>query len=75
MNLWLGGHYRVQSQTSFAHGLYNDSLFRTDTDLTDDFTESEEFEEESVGSKSLKFMYCFMFIEWLIFCGLVRFSN
>jgi len=65
-----GGHYKVQSQTSFAHGLYDDSLFRTDTDLTSEES-SEEFLDGNVGSKRLKFMYFFMFIEWLIFCGLV----
>ena len=40
-----------------AHGLYDDSLFRTDTDLTED-SDTEEFEDENVGSKrkvSLKF--------------------
>ena len=40
-----------------AHGLYDDSLFRTDTDLTED-SDTEEFEDENIGSKrkfSLKF--------------------
>ena len=55
--LFKGGHYRVHSQTSMAHGLYDDSLFRTDTDLTED-SDTEEFEDENIGSKrkvSLKF--------------------
>lgn len=66
-----GGHYKVQSHTSFAHGLYDDSLFQTENDSTTESVETEEFEEKNVGSKRLKFMYCFMFVEWLIFCGLV----
>ena len=56
---------KVQSQTSFAHGLYDDSLFRTDTDLTSEES-SEEFLEENVGSKRKWQISLFTYDSWVI---------
>ena len=57
--------FKIQSQTSFAHGLYDDALFRTDTDLISEDS-SDEFREENVGSKRKYFNFSYESLLWLI---------
>ena len=60
-----------------AHGLYDDSLFRTDTDLTED-SDTEEFEDENIGSKrnvSLKFQVTISFVGFYVDSKILYVTN